>query len=142
MTYLGSQGNGYSYNNLTFAENEERSPWGPLHVQHGFKPDESAVSLRSQFRSPPGPAAAAFAELERAVAEDPRGAAWQHVNPFEQRPVLQHAAASYKLSESLRVQPTKFGTDRKNCLGFHCKIEGPVRLVIVNPVEPVPVIEK
>ncbi len=45
VTYMGSQGNGYAYNNLTFAENEERSPWEPLHVQHGFKPAESAVSL-------------------------------------------------------------------------------------------------
>ncbi len=51
ISYLGSQGNGYSYNNLTFAENEERSPWEPLHVQHGFKPDDSAVSLFSNVWS-------------------------------------------------------------------------------------------
>ena len=38
-TYLGSQGNNYAYNSITFAENEERSPWEPFHVQHGFKPD-------------------------------------------------------------------------------------------------------
>src|SRR5213076_31664 len=38
QTYMGSQGNGYSYNSLTFAENEERSPWEPLHVQRGFQP--------------------------------------------------------------------------------------------------------
>jgi hypothetical protein len=44
-TYMGSMGNNYSYNNLTFAENEERSPWEPLHVQHGFKEDESTVSV-------------------------------------------------------------------------------------------------
>jgi hypothetical protein len=45
QTYMGSQGNGYSYNNLTFAENEERSPWEPLHVQHGFAPGSSVVSI-------------------------------------------------------------------------------------------------
>ena len=45
LTYLGSQGNNYAYTSITFAENEERSPWTPFHVQHGFKPDESAVSL-------------------------------------------------------------------------------------------------
>jgi hypothetical protein len=45
LTYMGSQGNGYSYNNLTFPEHEEKSPWEPLHVQHGFKPSDSAVSL-------------------------------------------------------------------------------------------------
>ena len=44
-SYMGSIGNGYSYNNLTFAENEERSPWEPLHVQKGFKPDDSTVSI-------------------------------------------------------------------------------------------------
>jgi hypothetical protein len=44
-TYMGSLGNGYSYNNLTFAENEERSPWEPLHVQKGFKPTDSTVSV-------------------------------------------------------------------------------------------------
>jgi hypothetical protein len=44
-TFMGSQGNNYSYNNLTFAENEERSPWEPLHVQKGFKPSDSTVSV-------------------------------------------------------------------------------------------------
>ena len=39
-TYMGSIGNSYTYNNLTFAENEERSPWEPLHVQKGFKPTD------------------------------------------------------------------------------------------------------
>ena len=43
-TYMGSQGNFLSYN-ATFAENEEASPWEPFHVQHGFKPEDSTVSL-------------------------------------------------------------------------------------------------
>jgi hypothetical protein len=45
LTYLGSQGNNNGYNNITFAENEERSPWVPFHVQHGFKPTDSTVSV-------------------------------------------------------------------------------------------------
>jgi len=45
LTYLGSQGNNYMYNSLTFAENEERSPWVPFHVQHGYQPTDSAVSV-------------------------------------------------------------------------------------------------
>ncbi len=45
LTYLGSQGNNYMYNSITFAENEERSPWEPFHVQHGFKPTDSTVSV-------------------------------------------------------------------------------------------------
>ena len=51
VTFMGSQGNNYTYNNLTFAENEERSPWEPLHVQKGFKPTDSAVSVFYGCRS-------------------------------------------------------------------------------------------
>jgi hypothetical protein len=51
LTYLGSQGNNYAYNSVTFAENEERSPWEPFHVQHGFKPTDSAVSAFGGCRS-------------------------------------------------------------------------------------------
>ncbi len=51
VTYLGSQGNNYAYNSITFAENEERSPWEPFHVQHGFTKDESVVSAFSGCRS-------------------------------------------------------------------------------------------
>lgn len=50
-TFMGSLGNGYTYNNVTFAENEERSPWEPLHVQRGFKPEESVVSVFFGCRS-------------------------------------------------------------------------------------------
>jgi hypothetical protein len=44
-TYLGSQGNPLNYSNVCFPENEERSPWEPFHVQKGFRPDESVVSV-------------------------------------------------------------------------------------------------
>jgi hypothetical protein len=46
-TYLGDIGNNTNYNNLCCAENEEALPegWNPLHVQKGFKPEESVVSL-------------------------------------------------------------------------------------------------
>src|SRR5687767_7798957 len=47
LTYMGSQGNNYAYNSITFPENEERSPWEPFHVQHGFRRDQSAVSVFS-----------------------------------------------------------------------------------------------
>jgi hypothetical protein len=43
-SYMGSQGNFLNYN-ATFAENEQASPWEPFHVQHGFKPEDSTVSL-------------------------------------------------------------------------------------------------
>ncbi len=43
-TYMGSLGNAYNHG-ATFAEAEERSPWRPLHVQRGFEPGDSAVSI-------------------------------------------------------------------------------------------------
>lgn len=44
-TYMGSMGNALAYASPTFAENEERSPWEPLHVQRGFKPEQSVVNV-------------------------------------------------------------------------------------------------
>jgi hypothetical protein len=51
LTYLGAFGNGYNYNNLCFAENEEGLPpgWKPLHMMKGFKAKESTVSLFAGF---------------------------------------------------------------------------------------------
>src|SRR5947208_10804286 len=51
LSYMGSQGNSYAYNSVTFAENEERSPWEPFHAQHGFQVGDSAVSVFSSCRS-------------------------------------------------------------------------------------------
>jgi hypothetical protein len=47
LSYMGSQGNGYSFTNLTCAENEERSPWPPFHVEQGFRAEDSTVSIFS-----------------------------------------------------------------------------------------------
>lgn len=46
-TYLGDIGNNTNYNNLCCAENEEELPegWNPLHVQKGYKAEESVISL-------------------------------------------------------------------------------------------------
>jgi hypothetical protein len=43
-SYMGTLGNPFGYS-LCFAENEEKSPWQPLHVQKGMKPTDSAVSV-------------------------------------------------------------------------------------------------
>jgi hypothetical protein len=51
VSFMGSQGNSYTYNNLTFAENEERSPWEPLHVQKGYNATDSTVSIFYGCRS-------------------------------------------------------------------------------------------
>ena len=44
-TYAGSQGCNFSYNCITYAENEEASPWEPYHVKHGYSKDESTVTV-------------------------------------------------------------------------------------------------
>ena len=44
-TYEGGQGNQLDYNNCVIAEDEKNSPWTPLHVQFGFKPEENVVSI-------------------------------------------------------------------------------------------------
>ncbi len=48
-TYLGTQGNPLSYNNLCFPEAEDGLPpgWNPVHVQKGFKRSDSVVSIFS-----------------------------------------------------------------------------------------------
>jgi hypothetical protein len=51
LSYMGNQGNGYAYNSLTFAENEERSPWEPFHVERGLPAAASAVSVFTGCRS-------------------------------------------------------------------------------------------
>jgi hypothetical protein len=50
LTYMGSQGNAYSFTNVTFAENEEASPWTPFHVDHGFGGTDSTVSVFGGMR--------------------------------------------------------------------------------------------
>jgi len=43
--FWSSQGNPVGYGNMCVAENEERSPWEPFHVQKTFCADESVVSI-------------------------------------------------------------------------------------------------
>ena len=50
-TFMGSLGNDYTYNSITFAENEERSPWEPLHVQQRLQAEDSVVSVFFGCRS-------------------------------------------------------------------------------------------
>ncbi|HEY8356402.1 MAG TPA: UGSC family (seleno)protein [Ramlibacter sp.] len=45
ITYLGSQGNPLNYVGICFAENQERSPWEPFHVQKGYAAEDSTVSI-------------------------------------------------------------------------------------------------
>jgi len=88
-TFVGSLGNNFTYGNFTFAENEESSIWEPLHVQHGFDRDDSAVTpiwplwnyvvtwgVRPTWREK---------LLEMLAAQDPRGGIWLIVDPSAAR---------------------------------------------------------
>jgi hypothetical protein len=46
---MGLTGREAAYTNYTFAENEEDSPWKPYHVDLGFKPEESTVTVSSMM---------------------------------------------------------------------------------------------
>ncbi len=50
-TYMGSMGNALAYASPTFAENEERSPFEPLHVQRGYRAEQSVVSVFTGMRN-------------------------------------------------------------------------------------------
>ena len=50
---MGSQGNNYAYNNITFAENEERSPWEPFHVAARLQGRATARSACSAAAATP-----------------------------------------------------------------------------------------
>jgi len=49
LTYLGTLGSNLNYNNICIAETENKLPdgWKPFHVQKGFKPSDSVVSIFS-----------------------------------------------------------------------------------------------
>jgi len=44
-TYMGVVGNPMNLINIVFGENERESPWTPLSVRKGFKPNENIVSI-------------------------------------------------------------------------------------------------
>ena len=81
LTLWSSQGNGFLYNNMCFAENEERSVWAPFHVQKGFQPDESVVSVFKGWFVMNSLHAAA----KRTVGEEIQPATQRHPRPQLQR---------------------------------------------------------
>jgi hypothetical protein len=44
-TFMGSQGTPYAFSCVTYAENEEESPWRPYHALQGFAPEQSTASV-------------------------------------------------------------------------------------------------
>ena len=52
MCLLGRQD---AFGNTTFAENEQESPWKPYHVERGFKPEDSTVTVVNYMHHKRGP---------------------------------------------------------------------------------------
>ncbi len=62
-TMWSSQGSNLTYNNMCIAENEEGSVWTPFHVDKGFKPEESVVSIFGGWGKINSPGAASHRSL-------------------------------------------------------------------------------
>ena len=80
--------------------------------------------------------------LDGTGPEDPRRSTRQHANAREERPIFQDTAAGDPLPQSLGVRPPELGPHRQDRLRFRGEIEGVLRLVIVDPVHPVPIVEQ
>ena len=52
MCLLGRQD---AFGNTTFGENEQESPWEPYHVERGFKPEDSTVTIVNTMHHKRGP---------------------------------------------------------------------------------------
>lgn len=99
-TLWSTQGNGIAYNNLCIAENEERSVWDPFHVQKGFKPGESVVSIFRGWTFSHSMGAASF----RSHAEEAA--------------ILLRAFSAYNASATLILDPlaAKIVKDTEGCV--------------------------
>src|SRR5437016_2900621 len=64
------------------------------------------------------------------------------MDALEQRPVLQHATTGNELPQAPGIHLTKRRPDCEYGFGLRGKIEGLVRLVKVDPMHPVPVVEE
>jgi hypothetical protein len=137
-TFVGSLGNNFTYGNFTFAENEDESPWEPLHVQHGFDRGESAVTpmwplwnyvvtwgVRQTWREK---------LLEMLAAQDPRGGIWMIIDPSAARIFAEREGFGTK--ESLAEWIVDSTTMRAGAWWDHFTTELYVRPLADQGIEP------
>jgi len=67
-TMWSSQGSNLTYNNMCIAENEEKSVWAPLHMDKGFKADESVLSIFGGWGKINSPGAASNRSLDEELS--------------------------------------------------------------------------
>src|SRR5580704_11018202 len=61
---------------------------------------------------------------------------------LEERPILEHTPARNKLPEAARICPPQLGADGQDRLGLYREIERIIRLVVVEAMHGVAVIEQ
>ncbi len=128
-TLWSSQGNNLTYNSSCVAENEERSVWEPFHVQKGFKPEESVVSIFrgwTLFSSPGTAANRSLGEelqLELGVMPPTNSAATIIVDPLVARNLKENQGFQTKqdfcrwLSQNVKMPAGRFwGADHIDML--------------------------
>jgi len=113
INYMGTQGNPLNWNNVCIPEKEEGLPagWKPYHVQLGYKPEESAVSVFAgiffeQASAPMSPLKNPEYESPEHMAAVIRG--WGSVGPY------------LNLQASLLLDPTH-AQDLSKRYGFDSK---------------------
>jgi hypothetical protein len=128
-TLWSSQGSNLTYNSMCCGENEERSVWEPFHVQNGYKPEESVVSMFrgwTLFSSPGTAAIRSLGEelkIELAVMPPTGSAATIVVDPLVARNLKENQGFATKqdycrwLSQNVKIPAgTYWGTDHIDML--------------------------
>src|SRR5277367_2402480 len=80
--------------------------------------------------------------LQHAAAESPSRARREYVDVLKERPILQHASADDVLSDTTRVGHPQLRAHLEDCLRFCREVKGILRLVVINPLQAVTVIEQ
>ena len=80
--------------------------------------------------------------LQRPVAKHPVRGRRKHLDALEQGLVLEHATAGDELTQGPGIGGSELGTHGQNRFRLRRKIESFFRLVIIDPVHPVAVVEQ
>jgi hypothetical protein len=98
---MGVMGNPMKYT-LVIAENEEESPWEPLHVEHGFKKEDNTISLSfpQTFLQHYPPGSDATSILQSVIDNMPRSMRYTIVfNPATARNIARGGYTKEKLKK-------------------------------------------
>src|SRR5262249_51692389 len=80
--------------------------------------------------------------LDRAVANNPGGTRGHHIYAFEQRPIPQNAAAGDEFAQATVTEFSELRPDGEDGLSFWRDVEGFIRLVVVESVHAISIVEQ